>query len=51
MTEGRERDGRWTRPLKGNSECAQEMLSVAAADDVSHRDPKGKPVQMPEYLQ
>lgn len=31
------------------SECAEEVLLVAAAEDVSCEDPKGRPVQTPEY--
>ena len=31
------------------SKCAQEVLLVAAAEDVSCQDPKGRPVQMPEH--
>ena len=35
--------------LKGiGSECAQVLL-VAAAEDASCQDPKGRPVQMPEH--
>ena len=31
------------------SKCAQGVLLVATAKDVSCQDPKGRPVQMPEY--
>lgn len=33
------------------SECTHEGLFVAAAENVSCQDPKGRPVQMPEYSQ
>ena len=35
--------------IREHSECAQEVLLVAAAEDISCQDPKGRPVQMPEY--
>ena len=31
------------------SECTQEELLVAAAEDVACQDHKGRPVQMPEH--
>ena len=46
----RERDGRWAGPFyKGSSECAQKVLLVTAAEDVTWQDPKDRPQQMPEY--
>lgn len=30
------------------NECAQEMLLVVSAEDVSCQNPKGRPVQLPE---
>lgn len=32
-----------------NSKWAQEVLLVATAKDISCQNPKGKPVQSPEY--
>lgn len=34
---------------RGPSECAREVLLVAATGDPSCQDLKGRPVQMPEY--
>ena len=54
MVEEKERQketrGGQVPPFKGeHSECAQEVLLVAAAEDVSCPDLKGRSVQMPEY--
>ena len=45
----REMGGRQGPFKREHSECAQEVLLVATAEDVSCQDPKSRPVQMPEY--
>lgn len=46
----REETGRQrSRKKRERSECAPEVLLVAAAETVSCQDLKGRPVRMPEY--
>ncbi|MGE9574796.1 hypothetical protein ACQP3C_27555, partial [Escherichia coli] len=52
-TEERERGrnmGGGQGPFKrDSSECAQVELFVAAAEDISHQNPKDRSVQIPDY--
>lgn len=42
--------GGWQGSFKSeNSECTQEALLLATAEDIACRNPKGKPVQTSEY--
>lgn len=34
--------------LRKHGECSQEVLLVAAAEEIACEDPRGRPVQMPE---
>lgn len=47
--EQREMGGGQGRFRREHSECPQEVLLVAAAQDIACQDPKGSTVQMPEY--
>lgn len=55
-SEGREREegekrcevGKARFFLRKHSECSQEVLLVAAAEEIACEDPRGRPVQMPE---
>lgn len=47
---GRERERRLAGPFKREPrECTQEVLLVVADEDIACEDPKGRPVQSPEY--
>lgn len=48
VVEDREREGGRERNRGESSKCARVLL-VAAAEDITCQDPKGRPVQMPEY--
>ena len=44
--EERERERQTDRERWEHSECAQEVLLVAAAEDISCQNPKNRPVQI-----
>ena len=46
---GKTRSGQSPHFKRAHRECAQEVLLVATAEDRSCQEPRGRPVQMPEY--